>query len=91
MHTTVYGMGGQTCYTAHSTGNSTHYSVITYMGKESEKEWVCLCVWHTPGSAEIYHNIVNQLYFNKTLKNDKRVYVKYTMLSNIEETFFILR
>ena len=44
MHTTVCGMGGQTCYTAHSTGNFTHYSVITYMGKESEKEWVCLCV-----------------------------------------------
>ena len=24
----------------HSTGKSTQYSVITYMGKESEKEWI---------------------------------------------------
>ena len=24
----------------YSTGNSTQYSVITYMGKESEKEWI---------------------------------------------------
>ena len=27
-----------------STGNSTQYSVITYMGKESEKEWICVYV-----------------------------------------------
>ena len=25
----------------YSTGNSTQYSVIIYMGKESEKEWIC--------------------------------------------------
>ena len=25
-----------------STGNSTQCSVITYMGKESEKEWICV-------------------------------------------------
>ena len=24
----------------YSTGNSTQYSVITYMGKESEQEWI---------------------------------------------------
>ena len=28
----------------YSTGNSTQYSVITYMGKESEKERICLYV-----------------------------------------------
>ena len=29
-----------------STGNSTQYSVMAYMGKESKKEWryVCVCV-----------------------------------------------
>ena len=27
----------------YSTGNSTQYSVITYMGKESEKERMCIC------------------------------------------------
>ena len=25
----------------HSTGSSTQYSVITYMGNKSEKEWTC--------------------------------------------------
>ena len=28
----------------YSTRNSTQYSVMTYMGKESEKEGVCICV-----------------------------------------------
>ena len=28
----------------YSTGNSTKYSVIIYIGKESEKEWMCVRV-----------------------------------------------
>ena len=28
----------------YSTGNSTKYSVIPYFEKESEKEWICVCV-----------------------------------------------
>ena len=29
----------------YSTGNSTQYSVVTYTGKESEKEWgMCICI-----------------------------------------------
>ena len=28
----------------YSTGNSTQYSVITYMGKETEKEWIYVYV-----------------------------------------------
>ena len=28
----------------YSTGNSTPYSVIIYMGKESENEWMCVHV-----------------------------------------------
>ena len=28
----------------YSTGNSTQYSVITYLGKESEKEWIYVYV-----------------------------------------------
>ena len=28
----------------YSTGNSTQYAVIAYMGKESEKEWMCVGV-----------------------------------------------
>ena len=40
-HTIVYGMDGQ-WEPLHSTGNSAQYSVITYMGKESEKEWTCI-------------------------------------------------
>ena len=45
------------------TGDSTQYSVITSMGKESEKEWICitdsLC-----GTPETNPQIVNQLYPN---------------------------
>ena len=36
-HTEVYGMTGQ-WGPAYSTENSTHYSVIIYVGKESERE-----------------------------------------------------
>ena len=28
----------------YSTGNSTQYSVMTYMGKESKKEWIYIYV-----------------------------------------------
>ena len=28
----------------YNTGNSTQYSVIIYMGKEPEKEWICVYV-----------------------------------------------
>ena len=28
----------------YSTGNSTQYSVMAYMGKESKKEWINVCV-----------------------------------------------
>ena len=28
----------------YSIGKSTQYSVVTYMGKESEKEWICVYV-----------------------------------------------
>ena len=49
------------------TGNSTQYSVIIYMGKESEKEWMHVYVQlnHLVYSKN-YHNTVNQLYFNTT-------------------------
>ena len=43
IHTEVYGMmaNGDLLY---STGNSTQYSVIIYVGKESEREWLCVHV-----------------------------------------------
>ena len=36
----------KTCNRAllYSTGNSTQYSVITYVGKESEIEWITVCI-----------------------------------------------
>ena len=43
------------------------------MGKESEKNGcVCIYNWITLLYSRNYHNIVNQLYFNKTLKMDKK-------------------
>ena len=42
VHTLVYGMdNGDLLY---STGNLSQYSVITYVGKESEREWICVYV-----------------------------------------------
>ena len=57
----------------YSTGHSTQYSVITSMGKESEKEsCVMMYNWVTLLYSRYYHNIVNQLDFNKTLKKWKQ-------------------
>ena len=30
----------------YSTGNATQYSVMSYVGKESKKEGVCVCVYN---------------------------------------------
>ena len=43
MHTVVYGMTDQWGPAVQS-GNLTQYSVMIYMGKESEKEWMCIRV-----------------------------------------------
>ena len=50
----------------YSTGNSSQYSVMVYVGKESEREWICVYIynWITLLYRRNYHNIVNQLYFN---------------------------
>ena len=44
MHTEVYGMTGHWGPAIYSTGDSTQYSVKNSMGKESEKEWMCVCI-----------------------------------------------
>ena len=57
----MYKTGKQQGPTGYGTGDSTQYYVITYKGKESEKEYITeslLCPWN-------WHDIVNQLYFNK--------------------------
>ena len=43
IHTTIYKRDNQQDL-LYSTGNSTQHSVITYMGKESEKEWIYVYV-----------------------------------------------
>ena len=53
----------------YNTENSTQYSVTIYMGKESEREG--MCAHATLLYSRNYHNIVNPLHFNKTLKNLK--------------------
>ena len=40
MHTVVFGITGQ----PRPEENSTQYAVIIHIGKESEKEWLCVCV-----------------------------------------------
>ena len=72
MHTVVCGMTGNLLYKAE---NSTQYSMIIYAGKESEKEWICVYTSRvTLLCSRNYHNIVNQLYFNKTLKIKKKIW-----------------
>ena len=41
MHTEAYGMTGHWDL-LYSTENSTQYFVITYVGKESAREWICV-------------------------------------------------
>ena len=56
----------------HSTGSSTKYSVTIYMGKRIWKRLgVCMYNRITLWYRRNYHNLVNQLYLNKTLKNEK--------------------
>ena len=40
IHTTTYKIGNWQTPTVYSTGKSTQYSVITFMGKESVKAWI---------------------------------------------------
>ena len=43
--------------------------MIIRVGKESENEWVCVQVLLNHFVIQkFFHNMVNQLYFNKTLK-----------------------
>ena len=53
MHTVVHRMAGQQEDLLYSTGNVTQYSVMIYMGKESEKEWTCVHV-------QLNHFVVQQ-------------------------------
>ena len=42
-----------------SVGNSTHYSVIIYLGKESENGYMYMYDWVTLLCSRNYHNLVN--------------------------------
>ena len=65
----------------YSTGNSAQCSGIIYVGKESEREWIVYIYnWITLLYNINYHNSVNQLYFNKTLKYKKRMCCIYICL-----------
>ena len=59
----------------YSTGNYIQYLVKTYNGKESEKGYICVCLynWITLLYPRNYHSIVNQLYFN--FKKKLRVFI----------------
>ena len=50
----------------YSTGNYIQYPVIKHNGKEYKKEYIYICITESLCyTAEIKHNIVNQLYSNK--------------------------
>ena len=58
----------------YSPENSTRYSVIIYIVKRSEREWLCVYMynWITLLYSRNYHNLVNQIYINQTLKSEKK-------------------
>ena len=64
-HTTMYKIDNQQGPTI-STGNSTQYSVITYMRKESEKEWIYVYIYNwNYFDVHLKLTHVNKLYANK--------------------------
>ena len=54
-----------------STGNSTQYSVMTYMGTESKKR-IGICMTDSLCRTAETNNIVNHLYSNKNFKKGKK-------------------
>ena len=48
----------------YSTGNSTRYYVMTYMGKESTKQWIYVQLIHSVVDQKVIQHC-NQLYANK--------------------------
>ena len=60
----------------YSTGNYIRYPVINHNGKEYEKEYIYIYIRITESlccPAEIKHNIVSQLYFNKKNKTKQNM------------------
>ena len=57
-------------------GNSTQYSVMTYMGKESKKRVkrvdICMCITKSLYCTIVNKNIVNQPYSNKLKKKKQK-------------------
>ena len=57
----------------HSTGNAMQYSLIIYVGNESDKLWrLYMYSWITLLYSRNCHNMVHQLCFHKTLKVKKK-------------------
>ena len=52
-------------YLLYSIGNSAQYSVMTYMGIESKKVGMCVCITDSLCCSAETNNTVNQLYSNK--------------------------
>ena len=72
-------------YLLHSMRNSTQYSVMTCMEKESKTDWICVFVQpiHFCGIAETY--MVNQLNSNKIkVFHPKKLYTQFKFKKFIE-------
>ena len=59
------------------------------MGKESEKNG-CVYMYYkiTLLYSRNYHNLINQLYFNKTLKNEKKPEPQKTYICDLSDLIF---
>ena len=68
VHITISETDNQPDPLLHSTGNSTHYSVITHLGEESGKKRTYLYALLNCFAVHLKYNIVNQLYCNGIFK-----------------------
>ena len=67
MHTLLYLKRITNKEVLYSTGNSAQCYVAAWMGREFGGEWIHVYVWLSPFAVHLkllYHNIVNQLYYN---------------------------
>ena len=58
-------------YIKNNTGNSTQYTVIAYMGKESKKKWIYVYGKLVHFVVHLKHNIANQVDYNKNENKTK--------------------
>ena len=63
----------------HSSGKSIQYSVIAYMRKESEKEWIytCICMTESLCCTPKTNTTLSHLYFTKIYLKELQIHLNF--------------